>query len=57
MGVAALGDGQIEYMMLRFLNSTDDQGPWPLNDQGPVQVRLQLQRCPCNSILFQIPMS
>jgi hypothetical protein len=39
MGVAALGPGQLEYMMLRFLNSTDDQGPWPLNDQGPLQVR------------------
>lgn len=38
LGVAALGNGQLEYMMLRHLNTSDDQGPWPLNDDGPMQV-------------------
>lgn len=39
MGVAALGAGELEYMMLRHLNTSDDQGPWPLNDVGPLEVR------------------
>ena len=31
MGVASLGNGEIEYMMARnIVNGTDDQGPWPL---------------------------
>eukprot|EP00048_Salpingoeca_helianthica_P016244 m.231252 g.231252 ORF g.231252 m.231252 type:complete len:935 (-) comp18297_c0_seq1:121-2925(-) len=42
MGVAALGDGQLEYMMLRNINSTDDQGPWPLLEQGPFRAETWL---------------
>jgi|LauGreDrversion4_2_1035121.scaffolds.fasta_scaffold200439_2 hypothetical protein len=37
MGVASLSPGQIEVMFLRHLadNSTDDQGPWPLQESTP----------------------
>ena len=38
MGVAGLGAGQLEYMMLRNVNATDDQGPWPLLEKGPFKV-------------------
>ena len=35
-GVASLGHGEFEYMMMRRINGTDDQGPWPLNDTTPL---------------------
>ena len=40
MGVASLAAGELEVMFLRHLtdNSTDDQGPWPLQESVPFSV-------------------
>ena len=42
MGVAALGADQLEIMMLRRINGTDDQGPWPLDERTPITVHTAL---------------
>lgn len=47
MGVASLGEGELEYMwMRRITGGSDNQGPWPLNDKHPSedQIRLMLGR-------------
>jgi hypothetical protein len=37
MGVASLGAGQIEYMLMRRMaDASDNQGPWPLDDAEPM---------------------
>lgn len=41
-GVASLSNGQMEVMLLRRLNSSDSQGPWPLNDDGHLVASLWL---------------
>jgi hypothetical protein len=35
-GVASLRKGELEYMLIRRINGTDDQGPWPLNETTPL---------------------
>jgi hypothetical protein len=35
-GVASLRKGELEYMLVRRINGTDDQGPWPLNETTPL---------------------
>jgi hypothetical protein len=42
MGAAALAQGQIEHMLIRRLNTTDNQGPAPLNELTPINVTTQL---------------
>lgn len=42
VGVASLADGQLEYMMMRNLNSSDNQGPWPLRQEGDLEVAMRL---------------
>lgn len=41
-GVASLAPGQIEYMLGRRINGTDDQGPWPLNETTPAVIPMGL---------------
>ena len=31
-GVASLEDGKLEFILQRRVNTTDNQGPWPMND-------------------------
>jgi hypothetical protein len=42
MGVASLKSGQIEYMLSRRLNTTDNQGPAPLDETEPINVTVAL---------------
>lgn len=42
MGVAALSAGELEYMMMRRISGTDNQGPWPLNETTPITVHTAL---------------
>ncbi len=45
MGIASLADGAMEYMLMRRLTDTsDNQGPWPLDDRDAMSdiVRLRL---------------
>ena len=38
VAVASLGDGEIEYMLARrLIDSTDSQGPWPLDEQDDIR--------------------
>ena len=39
MGVATLAAGSLEYMMMRRLTGTDNQGPWPLNETTPLVIK------------------
>lgn len=41
-GVASLRKGEFEYMMIRRINGTDDQGPWPLNETTPLSFTVGL---------------
>jgi hypothetical protein len=41
-GIASLRRGQFEYMMVRRINGTDDQGPWPLNETTPLSLTVGL---------------
>ena len=43
MGVAALADGELEYMLMRrIVTGSDNQGPWPLDDKLPMEDHVQL---------------
>ena len=42
MGVAVLAPSELEYMMMRRISGTDDQGPWPLNETTPITVHTAL---------------
>ena len=44
-GVASLSEGDIEYMLARRINGTDDQGPWPLNETVPLDITMGLLAC------------
>jgi hypothetical protein len=38
MGVASLGQGELEYMLMRRVTAaSDNQGPWPLDDLEPME--------------------
>jgi len=41
-GVASLAAGELEYMLARRINGTDDQGPWPLNETTPLVIPMGL---------------
>ena len=41
--MAALGPGELEYMLMRrILDASDNQGPWPLDDREAVEDTLRL---------------
>jgi hypothetical protein len=42
MGIASLSPGSLEYMMMRRISGTDNQGPWPLNETTPITVHTAL---------------
>ena len=42
MGAASLAEGALELMMMRRLNTTDNQGPAPLDDTDPINVTVAL---------------
>ena len=50
MGVAVLAESQLEYMMLRRISGTDDQGPWPLNETTPITVHTALLAGSANTV-------
>eukprot|EP00040_Diaphanoeca_grandis_P017598 m.92092 g.92092 ORF g.92092 m.92092 type:complete len:471 (-) comp26522_c2_seq2:2319-3731(-) len=41
-GVASLSNGCLEYMLVRRINGSDDQGPWPLNETTPLSITMGL---------------
>ena len=41
-GIANLFPGEMELMIHRRLNTSDSQGPWPLNDNTTVSERVWL---------------
>ena len=42
MGAASLAGGQLEHMLIRRLNTTDNQGPAPLNEPNPINITVRL---------------
>mmetsp|Transcript_34703 Transcript_34703/g.75011 ORF Transcript_34703/g.75011 Transcript_34703/m.75011 type:complete len:521 (-) Transcript_34703:614-2176(-) len=42
MAVSSAGHRGVEYMMQRRLNSSDDQGPWPLDDKDEIDTTVWL---------------
>ena len=63
-GLASLADGTLEYMLLRRLSGTDDQGPWPLNETTPLDAPIGLRldaadvaeaRRICSALLLEHP--
>ena len=50
MGVAALAEGNLEYMMMRRLTGTDNQGPWPLNETTPLVIKTLIQAGAANTV-------